>query len=128
MNRPDLPGVRNTRWRGQTEPTETLREPEDLAGWTAANGGPRLGKPPARREFERALELRETVHRLFDAEAQDKTPAARDLAALNEALAATPARTTLKRERGVSRWDVDSASRERRWRSSRPCCGRPATF
>ena len=44
-----------------------------------------MGKPPARREFERALELRETVHRLFNAEAQNKTPAARDLAALNEA-------------------------------------------
>ena len=54
--------------------------------WRAAPG-----KPPARREFERAIELRETLHRLFDAEAQDKTPAARDLAALNEALAAAPA-------------------------------------
>ena len=63
-----LPGVRqDALWRGQAEPTETLREPEDLAGWTAANGAPRLDKPPARREFERALELRETVHRLFNA-------------------------------------------------------------
>ena len=97
MNRPDLClEFVNTRfWRGQAEPTETLRAPEDLAGWTAANGGPRLGKPPARREFERALELRETLHRLFDAEAQDKTPAARDLAAQNEALAAAPNRTAL---------------------------------
>src|SRR5580704_15548830 len=83
MNRPDLClEFVNTRfWRGQAEPTETLRAPEDLAGWTAANGGPRLVKPPARREFERAIELRETLHRLFDAEAQDKTPAAGDLLA-----------------------------------------------
>ena len=46
MNRPDLClEFVNTRfWRGQAEPTETLRAPEDLAGWTAANGGPRLGK------------------------------------------------------------------------------------
>ena len=87
MNRPDLClEFVNTRfWRGQAEPTETLKAPEDLAAWTAANGGPRPGKPPARREFERAVELRETLHRLFDAEAQDKAPAARDLAALNEA-------------------------------------------
>ena len=76
----------------------------------AANGGPRLGKPPARREFERAIALRETLHRLFDAEAQDKTPAARDLAALNEALAAAPARTALRRERGGYGWDVDVKS------------------
>lgn len=46
----------------------------------AATGAPRLDKPPARREFERPLELRETVPRLLDAEAQDKT-AAPDLAA-----------------------------------------------
>jgi hypothetical protein len=87
MNRPDLclAFVNHALWRGQAEPTGTLSEPEDLAGWTAANGAPWLDKPPARREFERAFELRETVHRLFDAEAQDKTPAARDLAALNEA-------------------------------------------
>ena len=73
--------------------------------WRAAPG-----KPPARREFERAIELRETLHRLFDAEAQDKTPAARDLAALNEALAAAPARTALRRERGAYGWEVDVKS------------------
>src|SRR5271163_223593 len=112
MNRPDLClDFVNTRfWRGQAEPTETLRAPEDLAGWTAANGGPRPGKPPVRRELERAIELRETIHRLFDAEAQGKTPVARDLAALNEALAAAPARTALKRERGAYGWDVDVRS------------------
>src|SRR5260370_17210529 len=112
MNRPDLClEFVNTRfWRGQAEPTETLRAPEDLAGWTTANGGPRVGKPPARRESERAIELRETLHRLFDAEAQDKTPAARDLAALNEALAAAPTRTALRRERGAYGWDVDVKS------------------
>jgi predicted RNA-binding Zn ribbon-like protein len=69
-----------------------------------------LGKPPARREFERTLELREALHRLFDAEAQHKTPAARDLAALNEALAAAPNRTTLRRERGAYGWNIDVKS------------------
>ena len=101
----------NTRyWRGQAEPTETLNNPEDLASWTANQGGPRAAKPPARREFERAIELRETLHRLFDAEAQDKTPNPRDLETLNQALAAAPVRVALKRERGGYGWDVDAKS------------------
>jgi predicted RNA-binding Zn ribbon-like protein len=112
MNRPDLClEFANTRyWRGQDAPTETLNAPEELAAWTAANGGQKLAKPPARREFERALELRELIHRLFDAHAQAKAPAARDVEALNEALSEAPARTTLKRERGSYAWDVDMRS------------------
>src|SRR3982074_2619368 len=112
MNRPDLClEFVNTRfWRGKAEPTETLRAPEDLAGWTAANGGARVGKPPRRPAVGGAHALRETLHRLFDAEAQHKTPAARDLAALNEALAAAPNRTTLRRERGAYGWEVDVKS------------------
>lgn len=98
----------NTRyWRGQAEPTETLNTPEDFAGWMANLGGPRPGRPPVRREYERAVELRETLYRLFDAEAQDKAPSTRDLEAFNQALAAAPARTTLRRERGAYGWDVD---------------------
>ena len=112
MNRPDLClEFANTRyWRGQPAPTETLNAPEDLAAWTTANEGLKLAKPPARREFERAIEVRELIHRLFDAHAQEKTPAARDVEALNEALAEAPARTTLKRERGSYAWDVDMRS------------------
>ena len=112
MNRPDLClEFVNTRfWRGQAEPTETLKAPEDLAAWVAANLGQRSPKPPMRREFERAIELRETLHRVFDAEACDKSPAGRDLEALNRALAAAPNRITLKRERGGYGWDVDSKS------------------
>jgi len=112
MNRPDLClEFANTRyWRGQETPTETLNAPEDLAAWTTANEGLKLAKPPARREFERALEVRELIHRLFDAHAQEKTPAARDVEALNEALSEAPARTTLKRERGSYAWDVDMRS------------------
>ena len=112
MNRPDLClEFANTRyWRGQETPTETLNAPEDLAAWTTANEGLKLAKPPARREFERALEVRELIHRLFDAHAQVKTPAARDVEALNEALSEAPARTTLKRERGSYAWDVDMRS------------------
>ncbi len=112
MARPDLClDFANTRfWRGQAEPTETLNAPEDLAAWSAANGGLRPARAPSRREFERAIELRETLHRLFDTEAQAKPPAARDLEALNRALAAAPARTTLRRERGAYGWEVDVKS------------------
>lgn len=112
MNRPDLclEFVNTRYWRGQDVPTETLNAPDDLAGWIVANGGPKAAKPPTAKEFERAIELRETIHRLFDAEAQDKAPAARDLEALNEALERAPARKTLKRERGGYGWDVDFRS------------------
>jgi predicted RNA-binding Zn ribbon-like protein len=113
MVRPDLclEFVNTCYWRGQPEPTETLKAPEDLAAWAAANGCARPPRPPARREFERAIELREMLHRLFDAEAQDKAPAAHDLEAFNQALAQTPARTTLRRERGGGYlWDVDVKS------------------
>jgi len=70
MNRPDLClDFANTRyWRGQDTPTETLNTPADLAAWT------RAPKPPSQKEFERALELRETLHRLFDAVAQARHP------------------------------------------------------
>ncbi|MBN9516251.1 MAG: ABATE domain-containing protein [Alphaproteobacteria bacterium] len=112
MNRPDLclEFVNTRYWRGQATPTETLNQPEDLAAWSTANGGPKSAKPLARKEFDQAIELRELIHRLFDAEAQDKTPATRDLEALNQALAEAPARTTLRRERGLYGWDVDIRS------------------
>jgi hypothetical protein len=112
MTRPDLclEFVNTRYWRGQATPTETLHQPEDLAAWSTANGGPKGAKPLARKEFDQAIELREMIHRLFDAEAQDKAPAARDLEALNHALAEAPARTTLRRERGLYGWDVDIRS------------------
>jgi predicted RNA-binding Zn ribbon-like protein len=112
MNRPDLclEFVNTRYWRGQDAPTETLNAPEDLAAWTLANEGLKPARPPARREFERAIELRELVHRLFDAHAQAKTPAPRDVESLNAALAEAPARTTLRRERGGYAWDIDVRS------------------
>lgn len=112
MNRPDLclEFVNTRYWRGQATPTETLNQPEDLAVWSTANGGPKSAKPLARKEFGQAIELRELIHRLFDAEAQDRAPAQRDLEALNHALAEAPARTTLRRDRGLYGWDVDIRS------------------
>jgi predicted RNA-binding Zn ribbon-like protein len=106
MSRPDLClDFVNTRyWRGQDAPTETLNAPADLAGWAKAS------RPPTAKEFESALGLRETIHRLFDAQAQGKAPVTRDLDALNAALASAPARKTLKRGREGYEWDVDMKS------------------
>jgi predicted RNA-binding Zn ribbon-like protein len=108
VNRPDLSlEFANTRyWRGQPVPTETLNSAEDLSAWAAANIS-KEARPLARREFERAIEARETIYRLFDATARGKTPAATDIEALNDLLAASPARTTLRRERNGFSWDVD---------------------
>eukprot|EP01034_Spumella_vulgaris_P002330 gene2330-3033_t len=92
----------NTRyWRGQETPTETLKEPSDLSAWLKAP------KPPIQKEFEQALALRETIHRLFDAVARGKTPAGRDFEELNAALANAPARTALKREKDGYDWYLD---------------------
>jgi predicted RNA-binding Zn ribbon-like protein len=106
--RPDLClEFANTRyWRGQPAPTETLNAPEDLARWAAANVG-KDAKAPAKREFERALELREMLYRLFDSTARRKAPASQDVETLNEALAAAPTRKALRRERTGFAWDID---------------------
>lgn len=104
MIRPDLClDFANTRyWRGQATPTETLNAPADLAAWA------KTGKPPAAREFEQALALRETLYRLFDAQAQDRPVAPRDLETLNHALARAPARNTLRRGKDGYSWEVDA--------------------
>ena len=106
MTRPDLClDFANTRyWRGQATATETLNAPSDLAAWAKA------AKSPAAREFEAALALRETLYRLFNAQAEGKAAAPRDLESLNQALAHAPTRTTLRRGRDSYSWDVDVKS------------------
>src|SRR5215470_9686111 len=88
MSRPDLClEFANTRyWRGQPTPTETLNAPADLAAWMTGNIS-KEARPLSHREFERALELRETIYRVFDAAARARPSAAADLAALNQELA-----------------------------------------
>jgi predicted RNA-binding Zn ribbon-like protein len=104
MIRPDLClDFANTRyWRGQATPTETLNAPADFATWAKA------AKAPSAREFEQAIDLREALYRLFDANAEHKPPAPRDLETLNHALAAAPTRTALKRGRDGYTWDMES--------------------
>jgi predicted RNA-binding Zn ribbon-like protein len=112
MPRPDLClDFANTRYyRGQAAPTETLNGPEDFAAWIAAQTHGRPAKALTAKDFETGIALRETIYRLFDAEAQGRTAASRDLEALNHALAATPTRTTLKRGRSGYDWDTDPKS------------------
>jgi predicted RNA-binding Zn ribbon-like protein len=106
MTRPDLClNFANTRYyRGLATPKETLNAPADLARWAKAS------KVPTEREFEAALAVRETIHRLFDAHAQGKTPAAHDFDALNAALDAAPARKTLTRGKDGYDWELDARS------------------
>lgn len=111
MLRPDLclEFVNTRYWRGRPAPTETLNTVEDLTAWAAANVKLRkemLGQA----EFERAIELRETIYRLFDATARDKPPAPRDLEAFNSALAAAPARRRLRKDRDGFSWTVEMKS------------------
>ena len=108
VNRPDLClEFANTRyWRGQPVPTETLNSADDLSAWAAGNIS-KEARSLAKPEFERAIEARETIYRVFDATSRGKPPAAPDLEALNDLLAASPTRTTLRRERSGFSWDVD---------------------
>ena len=97
----------NTRyWRGQPAPTETLNSADNFAAWATANVV-KGAKAPSRREFERAIELRETIYRLFAAATHDKPPAPHDLQTLNTALSEAPKRTKLRKDREGFAWDVE---------------------
>jgi predicted RNA-binding Zn ribbon-like protein len=99
----------NTRyWRGSPEPTEELRAPEDLLRWCASAGTAdpaaiaaaraRWHAAPAEGEaaLAAAIVVREAIFRLFAASAAGAAPGAEELAALNAALAAAPARRRLR--------------------------------
>lgn len=97
----------NTRyWRGNPTPTEELNGPDDLLRW--AEKAERL--PPALMNrvdrsigmFEAAIGLRETIHRCFATAATGRAPDEADLAALNAALAETPARQRVR----SGGWDI----------------------
>jgi predicted RNA-binding Zn ribbon-like protein len=99
----------NTRyWRGRPTATETLNAPTDLAAWATANGGAQSTRLPARPELGRALEFREMLYRLFNTASDGKAPAAQDLQAFNEALAAAPARTRLARDKSGFSWEIEA--------------------
>jgi len=98
----------NTRyWRGSDPATETLSTPAALLDWMESTGNAdptRLaalrerwrGDPEAAaRAFVTAIRLRESVNAVFSATATGSVPAPVDLAAVNDALARSPARSRL---------------------------------
>jgi predicted RNA-binding Zn ribbon-like protein len=97
----------NTRyWRGSAAPTEDLHTLDDLLRWSETTE--RL--PPALVQrfhrstdiFSDAMRLRETIFRCFAATASGGAPAENDLAALNAALGAAPARQRVRH----GGWDI----------------------
>jgi predicted RNA-binding Zn ribbon-like protein len=109
----------NTRsWRGSETPTERLNDVDDLLGWIERTAGVRARSvqpvatlsrdhPDAADElFAEAIEMRESIYRVFSAIAADERIAERDLAALQAAIAAAPARSELVRSGGRHAWRI----------------------
>ncbi|MCW3476219.1 CGNR zinc finger domain-containing protein [Limobrevibacterium gyesilva] len=101
-------------WRGTPEPSDELRDINDVTSWVAAasplNGpfvaastaGLRADK--AASVFAAAIELRETLYRLFAAAAAGQDG---ELGPLNAALGAACSRRRLVRRDGVYAWQVE---------------------
>ncbi len=101
---------------------ETLREFDDLLRWAAEAGivrpverrdlrrRARARPDEARRELRRALDLRETLYRIFAARAAGHRPGAPDLARLNESLRAALSHLEVKADGREIRWDWSEAA------------------
>src|SRR5262245_32950899 len=105
-------------WRGTEPPTEDLHRLDDILDWQAAKKAmtsevvadlkawwhdrPRQAEDA----FAAALALREALYRIFSTAAGGDAPAAADLAALNDALARTPARAHLQPTADGYAWQV----------------------
>ena len=108
----------NTRyWRGSSSPTDDLRGIADLTVFAAAGGvDPGLAEALAAHwqahplaadlALAAAVEVRETLHRIFAAIADSTAAAAADLAALNAALAAAAERTRMRLRDGAYVWEI----------------------
>jgi predicted RNA-binding Zn ribbon-like protein len=95
---------------------EHLRSYEDLLNWTRqaalldAEQIARLGSEARRHPrraataFAEAIELRESLYRIFSALASDKPPARRDVATLNRSLSVALQRLEVASEDGSFRW------------------------
>ena len=109
-------------WRGSDPPTEQLHGPVDLLAWAEGSGGaPRSVVKACRARwrahpgdaggaFAAAIDLRETIQRLFAAVTGQEPPAVADLAAFNRWLEAAPARSRLRRIEDGFGWDVGAAT------------------
>ncbi len=114
----------NTRfWRGRAPATETLHTFADLLRWLETSAGIDAGalrelagwardEPKAAMRFlGEALHLREALYRIFSALAAGKPAPQRDIAALQKALAAVPARNRLTVTASVYGWVMSAPRR-----------------
>lgn len=108
-------------WR-RSNPTETLHAPGDLLGWCAKErvldaasvaalekrwaGAP--GEAQAR--FAEGLALRETIYRVFEAQAAGRMVDATNLAAFNQALVDAPKRSLLAPASDGYLWRIEPPS------------------
>jgi len=105
-------------WR-QSKRTETLHAPGDLLGWCARQGAldpasvaqleRRWAAAPAEAaaRFAEALDLRETIYRVFKAQAAGRAAGLEDLAAFNASLARAPKRARLAPAAEGYAWSID---------------------
>ena len=115
-------GFANTRYyRGTEPPTETLSGLSALLAWCRSSAGLTAAGERALRHAWRdeaaraaalteALELRETIYRIFFCAAEEKAPAAADLDAVNRALQAAPERIGIARSGAGFAWRVTPAA------------------
>ncbi|HEV2300706.1 MAG TPA: ABATE domain-containing protein [Stellaceae bacterium] len=102
-------------WRGSEAPSEALADFPALLAWLGRAGMPQamLAAAPAQREaalFAEAVELRESIYRIFSDIAEGRAAAALDLAALNAALARAPPRTRLLLGEGGYAWAAEPSA------------------
>jgi predicted RNA-binding Zn ribbon-like protein len=107
-------GFANTRyWRGSAVPTDELADGAALAQWLVKNGALAAREAHALSHdgalFAAAIDLRETLYRVFAALAAQAAPQSRDVAALQSMLAAAPARNRLIQTKDGFAWQVDAA-------------------
>src|SRR6185369_4088861 len=99
----------NTRyWRGSAVPTDELANPAALVEWLAKNGALDAKRTLDNGSFVAAIELRETLYRVFAALAAQTAPKPRDINALQSALAATPPRNRLVQTKDGFGWQLDA--------------------
>jgi predicted RNA-binding Zn ribbon-like protein len=108
----------NTRyWRGSPSPSEDLRGTTDLLDFASAGGvdaamvdalGAYWQAHPLAADFAfaEALELRETLHRIFATIAEGAMAAPADLAAFNAALAASAERSRMGLRDSAYVWEI----------------------
>jgi predicted RNA-binding Zn ribbon-like protein len=109
-------------WRGRAAPVEALGDVGDLVHWAAGSAGlageavgeieswARAHPATAAALFAEAIALREAIYRTFRALACGEAIPDPDLAALNRALDAAPARRRLARTEDGYGWQVGPAA------------------